>query len=89
MFQLFIGKPSTSEGLSLSSSISSSSFCHSKVICRLHVHVALLRDELHGTLDLGTVSYNSQGRIWNGQASKACRMGILTSATILTFLSGF
>jgi hypothetical protein len=52
MFQIFMGNPSTSEGLSLKEDISTSPFDFVNCMDVSHVHVFLLRDELHGALDL-------------------------------------
>jgi hypothetical protein len=52
MFQIFMGKPSTSEGLSLKEAVSTNSFALVNCMELSYVHVFLLRDELHGALDL-------------------------------------
>jgi hypothetical protein len=52
MFQIFMGNPSTSEGLSLKEDISTIPFDLVNYMDISHIHVFLLRDELHGALDL-------------------------------------
>ena len=52
MFQVFMGKPSISEGLSLQEAISTHAIACVNCVEIFDVHVALLRDELHGPLDL-------------------------------------
>jgi len=56
MFHDFIGKPSTSEGLSLAainqSLVQILQWLSRSCAARTDVHVALLCDELHGPLDL-------------------------------------
>jgi hypothetical protein len=52
MFQLFMGKPSISEGLSLNEFISTHDFAFISRADSFDVHISLLRDELHGPLDL-------------------------------------
>jgi hypothetical protein len=52
MFQVFMGKPSISEGLSLKEPISIPAIAFVNCGEIFDVHVALLRDELHGPLDL-------------------------------------
>jgi len=56
MFHIFMGNPSTSEGLSLDHVISTRKFSCDNSIGSVRIHVSLLRDELHGPLDLGNVS---------------------------------
>lgn len=52
MFQIFMGNPSTSEGLSLKEDISTIPFAFVNCVNVSHVHIFLLRDELHSALDL-------------------------------------
>ena len=52
MFQIFMGNPSTSEGLSLEEAISTRAFTFVNCVEKLDIHVSLLRDKLHGTFNL-------------------------------------
>jgi hypothetical protein len=69
MFQIFMGNPSTSEGLSLEEAISTRTFTFVKCVEKLDIHVSLLRDELHGPLDLRDVS-------WCGMVSGSRAIGL-------------
>jgi hypothetical protein len=52
MFQIFMGKPSTSEGLSLKEDVSTNPIAFVNCVELPYVHVFLLRDKLHSALDL-------------------------------------
>jgi len=60
MFQIFMGNPSTSEGLSLKEVVSTRSVPFVNSMGSFDIHVSLLRDELHGPLDLGDVSWHGK-----------------------------
>lgn len=68
MFQIFMGKPSTSEGLSLKGGISTRGFAFVNPVELCDVHVSLLRDELHGPLDLVDVSFSGMD-FWRAKVS--------------------
>jgi hypothetical protein len=87
MFQLFIGNPSISDGLSLHLRISPVPLPGergSQSPRGFDIHVGLLSDELHGTLDLSPgISINFRDTTVTRRAMTIGTAAVRTSATIL------